>query len=225
MNSLTKYTSSNTSKKQRKNLISSDLMVAMINLAGRQRMLSQRIALNVALAANGVARSIENAKEALALFKQTHTILVQGNHEYPGIFFEALEKAYFGPNEHALKIQQFIEACDKAIASCETNNQQLSSIVNHLGQEANAIVAPLNLITLTYEMESKRMVAARHKQQANLMTNIQKIAKEAKIVSFNAQVIAARSGEAGKEFAVVAGVMTNITEEIDALALAALTND
>jgi len=56
-----------------------------------------------------------------------------------------------------------------------------------------------------------------------IMTDIETIAKQAKMVSFNARIVAARAGQAGKEFSVVAGVLSNITTEIDDLVRAALS--
>jgi methyl-accepting chemotaxis protein len=52
-------------------------------------------------------------------------------------------------------------------------------------------------------------------QLRGIMTDIETIAREAKMVAFNARIVAARSGQAGKEFSVVAGVLSNITGEID----------
>ena len=40
--------------------------------------------------------------------------------------------------------------------------------------------------------------------------------------AFNARIVAARAGQAGKEFSVVAGVLSNITGEIDEMVNAAL---
>ncbi len=56
----------------------------------------------------------------------------------------------------------------------------------------------------------------------DVMTEIKAIAKNAQIVAFNAQVIAARAGTAGREFSVVANVLSSITSEIDKLSQAAL---
>jgi methyl-accepting chemotaxis protein len=42
------------------------------------------------------------------------------------------------------------------------------------------------------------------------------------MVAFNARVVAARAGHAGREFAVVAGVLQNITTEIDQMVSTAL---
>jgi len=49
------------------------------------------------------------------------------------------------------------------------------------------------------------------------------VAREAKVVSFNAQVMAARAGQHGREFAVVANVLSGITNEIDGLSLQAVS--
>ena len=49
------------------------------------------------------------------------------------------------------------------------------------------------------------------------------MAREAKVVSFNAQVMAARAGQHGREFAVVANVLSGITNEIDGLSLQAVS--
>lgn len=204
-------------------IINSDMMVALINLSGRQRMLSQRIVLNILLSAHH-PQAIMQAKEALTLFSQTNSLLVNGNHEYPGIGFEALEKVFFGPEKNEAKIQQFIQRCKQAIDACEKSASLPELVIQGLGEEASVIVTILNQVTMTYETESKRCELVRRKKQESLMSSIQKIAKEAKIVSFNAQVIAARSGEVGKEFAVVASVMTNITNEIEQLVAAAMTS-
>jgi methyl-accepting chemotaxis protein len=55
-----------------------------------------------------------------------------------------------------------------------------------------------------------------------VITEIETIAKQAKMVAFNARIVAARAGFAGREFAVVAGVLSNITGEIDDMVKTAL---
>jgi hypothetical protein len=205
-----------------KRLISNEIISTLINLSGRQRMLSQRIVLNALLAAQKQPNALKVAEEALHLFSNTHTILVHGDREYPGIFFEELHKAYFGPAESEKYIQSFILLAEQVITACKNNTAELSRLIVNLGDMATNIVSLLNEVTLAYEHESKRRTAVRNKQQLELMSSIQKIAKEARIVSFNAQVIAARAGDSGREFSVVASVLTDITEKMDNLAVAAM---
>ena len=62
------------------------------------------------------------------------------------------------------------------------------------------------------------------KQLAGIMSDIESIAKQARMVAFNAQIVAARAGNAGKEFSVVAGVLSDITSEIDTLVKEAMND-
>ncbi|MEO5933158.1 MAG: methyl-accepting chemotaxis protein, partial [Duganella sp.] len=59
-------------------------------------------------------------------------------------------------------------------------------------------------------------------QLRGVITDIETINKQARMVAFNARIVAARAGAAGKEFSVVAGVLSNISGEIDEMVAAAL---
>ena len=87
---------------------------------------------------------------------------------------------------------------------------------------ATPLLAVLNALTLVYEEQSKRHAIAQRKHMNDMMGDIKTIAKQARMVAFNAQITAARAGEVGKEFAVMASAMTNITGEIDELVQQAL---
>lgn len=202
--------------------VSSETFSTLINLAGRQRMLSQRIILNAILAAQEHQGTIEVARQALALFEASHQDLVVGNQKLPGIFFEALEEIYFGTAQADKKIRAFISEAQQIIENIEIS--QNTTTAETLGQQATPLVNLLNQVTQVYETEARRHAQAQQKQYKDLMGNIQQIAKHARIVSVNAQIMAARAGEAGKEFSVVAGVLSGITEEIDKLIVSALAS-
>lgn len=107
--------------------------------------------------------------------------------------------------------------CKQAITtkSCESGFRLAPELLNELGQQVTPIVALLNRITIVYKDESKKHTKAQRKQHHELMRSIQNIAKQARIVSVNAQIVAARAGEIGRELAVIASELTNITAKID----------
>lgn len=204
------------------NPVSSEIFSTLINLAGRQRMLSQRIILNAILASQDHPGTLEISRQALALFESSHQDLVAGNHTLPGVFFTSLKEIFFGTEQADKKIRAFIDEASDAIEAIETGNN--SAAVEILGRQATPLVNLLNQITQVYETEARRHAKSQQKQYKDLMGNIQQIAKHARIVSVNAQIMAARAGEAGKEFSVVAGVLSGITEEIDNLIVSALAS-
>jgi Type IV pili methyl-accepting chemotaxis transducer N-term/Methyl-accepting chemotaxis protein (MCP) signalling domain len=197
---------------------------AMINLAGRQRMLSQRVAMSLLLYARGNTSALTNAQDALQLFRESHTVLLHGNAEMPGAFCETLRQIYYGQVEADTKITQYIELATDAVNACKANFRTAPGLLDALGLRAVSIVDLLNRITLIYEDESKLFAKNAHRLHLDLMEDIQTIAMQAKIVSVNAQIAAARAGGAGREFAVVAYELTHITQEIDKLVGVAMSS-
>lgn len=202
--------------------ISGDVLGALINLSGRRRFTSQRLVLHAVLAAQGRQESMQLARDAFKLFRDAHDVLVNGNDQLPGIFCNELEQAYFGDNQAHKKIAEFIELTQRTLDAIEANRRQASELLDELVSRATSILAVLNSLTQLYEDLSKRHATTVKKQLHSIMSDIESIAKQAKMVSFNAQIIAARAGTAGKEFSVVAGLLTSITGEIDELVREAL---
>ena len=202
--------------------ISSETFSSLINLAGRQRMLSQRIILNTILSSLGHEDALGIAREALALFAATHEDLVEGNQQLPGIFSPALKAAYFGEGRADATIKRFIAEARQALQIADESHALSSAQMDRLGKFATPLVALLNHITQVYETEARQHAMQHKKQQQELMENIQQITKQAKIVSVNAKIIAARAGTVGREFSVVASVLANITSELDELILKAV---
>jgi hypothetical protein len=203
--------------------LSGDVFGALINLSGRRRFTSQRLVLYAVLASQGHDGAAKTAREALALFRGAHTALVKGSDTVPGIFCEEVREAYFGKLDGDAQIVYFMNLAERTLNAIEDRLRDGPALLEELVRITTPLLSVLNQITTVYEEQSKRHAVLMKKQLRGIMTDIETIAKQAKMVSFNARIVAARAGQAGKEFSVVAGVLSNITTEIDDLVRAALS--
>jgi Methyl-accepting chemotaxis protein (MCP) signalling domain/Type IV pili methyl-accepting chemotaxis transducer N-term len=203
--------------------LSGEAFATMINLSGRRRFTSQRVVLYALLAGSDPPAALATAKEALKLFVEAHTALVNGNELLPGVFSAELQAAYYGADGGDKKIRDFIDLAERTFTAIEFNWRQKESFLNALVASTTPLLAVLNSITAIYEKEARAHAHAVKCQLQDVMSEIKDISKQAHMVAFNAQIIAARAGNAGREFSVVANLMTNITGEIDKLVQAALS--
>lgn len=204
--------------------LSGETFGMLINLSGRRRFTSQRLVLYAVLATKPNRDAVRTARDALKLFTEAHDALVHGNDQVPGIFCEELEAVYFGGEQGDAQIRQFIAHADVALKAVENCDAIAAALVDELVGLATPLLALLNRITQVYEELSKRHAMRVKKQLAGIMTDIESIAKQARMVAFNAQIVAARAGIAGSEFSVIAGVLSNITGEIDTLVKQAMSD-
>jgi hypothetical protein len=202
--------------------LSGEVFATLINLSGRRRFTSQRVVLYAVLAAGKDPSALTTANEALDLFTAAHTALVEGNDSLPGIFSPALHEAYFGPEEGDKKIREFIDLARRCLHAIASGWRLAPSLLEELVAGTTPLLAVLNNITAIYEKEARGHASKVKTQLLGVMGEIKDISKQAHMVAFNAQIVAARAGAAGREFSVVANVLTNITSEIDKLVQAAL---
>jgi len=197
--------------------LSGEVFGALINLSGRRRFTSQRLVLYAVLAAQGQPGAAATARDALNLFREAHHTLLNGSDTLPGIFCPELQEAYYGKPDGARQIKDFIDLAQRAL-----DRGRAGPALEQLVETATPVLAVLNQLTAIYEEQSKQHAVLMKKQLRGVITDIETIARQAKMVTFNARVVAARAGHAGREFAVVAGVLSNITTEIDDMVKAAL---
>ena len=197
--------------------LSGDVFGALINLSGRRRFTSQRVVLYSVLASLGHEGADRTARDTLAAFKEAHIALVQGKQGLPGIFCQQLHDAYFGTLQGDKVVRDFIALAESTLDAIGSGSRRAPALLDDLVRCATPLLSVLNALTLVYEEQSKRHAALQRRQMQDLMGDIKTIARQARMVAFNAQVVAARAGPVGKEFAVVASTMTNVTGEIDDL--------
>lgn len=211
-----------TSPKTATTRLSGQVYGTLINLSGRRRFTSQRVVLYALLASQGREGALTMASEALATFRGAHAGLVEGQGQLPGVFCEELRQAYFGEDGADEAIRDFIGLAERSLDAIGRGARGAQGFVEQLVECATPLLAVLNRITQVYEELAKRQATQVKSQLTGIMSEIESIAKQARIVSFNAQIVAARARESGREFAVVAGELTQITTRIDELVREAL---
>ncbi|MFG6412644.1 methyl-accepting chemotaxis protein [Roseateles sp. DC23W] len=188
----------------------------LINLSGRRRFTSQRLVLYAVLAAQGRDGALNTSRDALVTFSDAHLALMEGELS-PVMLGGELAEAYFGPQRADERITAFIDLARRALDAIGAGLRGAPDLLEELVEAATPLLATLNRLTQVYEDLARQQAASAKKQLTAVMGDIEQIAKHARIVSFNAQVVAARAGASGREFAVVSGEMTHITGQLDGL--------
>lgn len=195
---------------------------ALINLSGRRRFTSQRLVLYAVLASQRQEGADAIAQEALALFRGAHKALLGVADGLPGVFCLELEQAYFGKPQGDRAITAFADLAERTLRSIAQHGRDSAELLAELVRITTPTLAILNQITSIYEEQARLHARLMKKQLRGVITEIETINRQARMVAFNARIVAARAGQAGKEFSVVAGVLSNISGEIDEMVSAAL---
>jgi len=198
---------------------------ALINLSGRQRMLSHRVVMFLALAqmaTPGPARDspLASAKAALAEFSNLRRILVEGDREAglppaPGRARALLHNAVGDgdPSRTGLGLLDgFVaqsETCiDRFNRSDDTVGRELLALS---GLVADDLLAFLNQLVAAFEADLAEAQAAEaaaaleiRRFVSSTLEDIERLGVKMHLVAVNAVIEAARAGDAGRAFAIVA---------------------
>lgn len=203
--------------------VSAETIGELINLAGRQRMLSQRIVLHVLLAAQGHAGAADVAKGCLSTFAATHADLVEGNDRLPGVFCDALRQLYFGSHRADERIRRFIDGAGMAASRLSFESGDAQAAADALVAQASPLLELLQTITLAYQNEMRNVERAASKRDEQLAEQIGRISMQANIVAINARISAGRAGPYGREFAVVTSLLSDIVKEMECMVHGVMT--
>ena len=196
--------------------------MSVVNMAARQRMLSQRLTLQIVLAAQGRPGMAEAAQKSLDLFVSSQQLLVQRARDESGEDGRLLQSVYFAPGDVARSVEVFIRDAQNALSAVQRGSSEMTVAVDRLVGGFDAVLDGLNRATAAFDQVVANREVAVMKELKGIVTEIQAVAREAKVVSFNALVIAARAGQAGREFSVVANTLASISGVIDNLAFKGL---
>lgn len=200
---------------------------ALINIAGRQRMLSHRAVMFLALSqlpAGASDTSLDQAAGALANFGNGVRLLLDGDagQGIPPLFssrVRALLAANIaGQGSGMQALESFgarggacLERLRAGEAGCEPEVRALADL-------AGAVLLPLlNAIVAAFEQdlaEALQSEAARTEDIRLVMTgaldDIELTATRIRLIAFNALIEAARAGDAGRAFSVIAEEIKNL---------------
>jgi methyl-accepting chemotaxis protein len=191
--------------------------ISTVNLAARQRMLSQRMILQTVLAAQGDKDKQQAAERTLALFSESQAQLLQVSKTLDAANARKLDTVYHGDQGVAATIQAFTTLVRTALSQIALRDASQAASVAQLVEHTDVVLDALNKATTVFDDINKSKSDSMKRELTGIVSDIQNVAREAKVVSFNALVIAARAGNFGREFAVVANVLTGITGKIDGL--------
>ncbi|MDR7307707.1 type IV pili methyl-accepting chemotaxis transducer N-terminal domain-containing protein [Rhodoferax saidenbachensis] len=196
--------------------------ISDLNLAARQRMLSQRMVMQTLLAANGDARQLDAARSTFQLFCDSHARLLGTIQNYDVPSAQRLRAVYEGTQGVNTTIQTFIDLMRTALEHIANQSRRTTVVLESIVDSTDAVLEALNAATTAFDVVTKAKADLLFKELSGIVSDIHTIAREAKVVSFNAQVMAARAGQQGREFAVVANVLSGISTEIDGLSRKAI---
>nr|WP_315495610.1 methyl-accepting chemotaxis protein [uncultured Rhodoferax sp.] len=196
--------------------------ISDLNLAARQRMLSQRMVMQTLLAAGGDARQLSAARTTFQLFCDSHARLLGTMSHYDTPSAARLHAVYEGPQGVNATIQAFMELMRSALDHIARQSPRIQPVLEAIVDTTDSVLEALNAATNVFDAVTKAKADLLFKELTGIVSDIHTIAREAKVVSFNAQVMAARAGQQGREFAVVATVLSGISTEIDGLSRKAI---
>jgi methyl-accepting chemotaxis protein len=196
--------------------------ISDLNLAARQRMLSQRMVMQTLLAASGDTHQLKAARSTFALFCDSHARLLSTVSHYDAPSAARLHAVYEGTQGVNATIQSFMDRMRMALELIEQQSPRTQAALEAIVDTTDAVLEALNAATNVFDAVTKARADLLFKELTGIVSDIHTIAREAKVVSFNAQVMAARAGNQGREFAVVANVLSGISTEIDGLSRKAI---
>lgn len=199
-----------------------DAQLSLVNLAARQRMLSQRMILQTLLAAQGDAAKLDEAGRSLNTFTESHAQLLATPRQLDTPSAQKIESTYHGPHGVGAVIDAFVKLVRTALEHITHNDGQRMVSIAALVSHTDKVLEALNTATTAFDEITKAKSDSIMRELTSIVGDIQNIAREAKVVSFNAQVMAARAGQHGREFAVVANVLSGISGEVDGLSRKAI---
>ncbi len=210
------------------------LWASWINLAGRQRMLSQRIGLFLVLASRAVEVGAEASvvedrlaalKAAVGEFATAHRLLVDGDRDrgIPPLTTSRVEAEWSeGAPSARQRVEAFLRDADRFAEDLSQGGAPSIHVREAFGAvAASDVLAVMNRITRAVEADftDAGLLRASDRRSAGerVVASAKAIAASARYarqVSFNAKISAVRAGPYGREFAALTEELKEIADQI-----------
>lgn len=210
-----------------------------INLAGRQRMLSQRIGLNLLIAAQGAppaaAPALEALEAAVGQFAEAHAALFAPRGA-PSILSRPASHAARAFDEGAPPPRRFIAAFIDEVAALAAalrrgERPDDACLAGLVPGRCNDVLAAMNRITQALEQDMvaaaetrARAAAVRAARIATAARDIDGAARFSRMIALNAKIAAVRAGAVGLEFAALTEELKAIADRIQASSSCIITD-
>lgn len=204
------------------------LLGALINIAGRQRMLSHRAVMFLALSQAPDEREMDallaEAEQAFAAYETGVKLLVSGDaHQgIPPLFSARVRAILSRPAgsraSGALVLESFGGDGRACLEALRAGEPRCSVRVRRLAELAGGVLLPLlNGVVAALEEDLAEALQQDAERSADLravmtgaLDDIEQTATKIRLIAFNALIEAARAGDAGRAFSVIAEEIKNL---------------
>ena len=203
---------------------------ALINIAGRQRMLSHRAVMFLALSqvpGGQTDELLESAGEALGGFAAGVRLLIDGDVEQsiPPLFSDRvralLSTRIEGHSHGADVLESFGARGGACLQRLQAADSACAGEIRALADLAGAVLLPLlNAIVAAFEQDLAEALKAEGQRAADIhivmtgaLDDIEQTATRIRLIAFNALIEAARAGDSGRAFSVIAEEIKNLGDQ------------
>jgi len=206
-------------------------LASLINLSGKQRMLSHRTVMFLSLSrqattADAHARLSASATGALGEFAANRRALVAGDLALalPPLFSRRVARLlHDGETAYLALIDHFLDQAQECVRLINGGAEVEGRLVALADLVAGDLLAALNRIAGAFEADLAQAIEdekGRSDQARRMATTtleeIRAIGLRVKLIAFNALIEAARAGDSGRSFAVIANEIKALSEQTQA---------
>ncbi|MBY0412411.1 MAG: type IV pili methyl-accepting chemotaxis transducer N-terminal domain-containing protein, partial [Burkholderiaceae bacterium] len=132
-----------------------DAGMSLVNMAARQRMLSQRMVLQTVLAVQGSTVQLNAARKSLQLFTTSQATLVDTIRTLEPASADIIRHAYHGPTGVAPTIDGFARQVETTLEMAERSSPRVEVALERLVDVTDAALDALNTATTAFDQVSK----------------------------------------------------------------------